>query len=90
MKSLRWTRHVLEALAEREIERAEAERTVREPTVVHAARGSRKLHVRRYHDALLGGDMLLCVVTEETRDEIIAVTAYKTSKIDKFLKRGES
>lgn len=33
---------------------------------------------------------LLCVVTEESRDEIIAVTAYKMSKIDKFLKRGES
>lgn len=30
--------------------------------------------------------MLLCVVTED--DEVVIVTVYKTSKIEKYLQRG--
>ena len=47
MKPLRWTPHALESLAEREIERAEAEQTVREPTTVTPGRGARSVRVRR-------------------------------------------
>jgi len=34
--------------------------------------------------------MVLCVVTEETEEETIIVTCYKSSKLEKFLRRGES
>ena len=90
MKRVRWTPHALEALGEREIERAEAERTVSEPATVREAHGGRRLLARGYHDASLGRDMVLCVVTEETEEETVVVTCYRSSKREKFLRRGES
>jgi len=90
VKRVRWTPHALEALAEREIERAEAERTVSEPLAVQPARRGRKLYVRGYHDGSLDRDMALCVVIEETEEETVVVTCYKSSKLEKFLRRGES
>ena len=89
MKPLRWTPHALESLAEREIERAEAEQTVREPTTVTPGRGARSVRVRRYRDVALGRDMVLCVVVEERESETVVVTCYKTSKAAKYLQRGE-
>lgn len=90
MKRVRWTLHALEALDEREIERTDAERTVSEPVTVRTSRGGRRLLARGYHDASLGHEMVLCVVTEETEEETIIVTCYKSSKLEKFLRRGES
>ena len=43
--------------------------------------------MRRYVDVRLGRPMLLRVVVEETPDERVVVTAYKTSQITKYLKR---
>jgi len=34
--------------------------------------------------------MVLCVVTEETEEETVVVTCYRSSKREKFLRRGES
>ncbi len=42
--------------------------------------------MRRYFDQLLEQEMLLRAVTEETSAEIIVVTVYKTSRIDRYLK----
>lgn len=89
MKPLRWTPHALESLTEREIARAEVEQTVREPTTVTPGRGGRSVHARSYHDVGLGRDMVLCVVVEDTASETVVVTCYKTSKVTKYLQRGE-
>ena len=90
MKTLRWTAHALESLADREIEREEAEKTVHEPTLTVPGHGGRIVFLRRYHDRLLGQEMLMCVVAEERGDEVAVVTAYRTSKIEKYLGGGMS
>lgn len=88
MKKLRWTPHALEALAEREIDREEAERAIHEPMATIAGLGDRTVFLRRYYDHVLDQEMLLCVVTEDQGDEIVLVTLYKTSKFEKYLKGG--
>jgi len=88
MKPLRWTAHALASLAEREIDRAEADRTVAVPDRITAGHGGRQLLLRRYQDALLQQPMLLCVVAEDQPAELVIVTLYKTSKLDKYLERS--
>ena len=84
MKAIRWTRHALEALAEREIDREEAERALSGSTPTLPGLGNRTVHMHKYHDGVLNQEMLLCVVTEDDGDEVIIVTLYKTSKIEKY------
>jgi len=36
---------------------------------------------RSYHDTLLDHQMVLCVIPEETEEEIVVVTCYKSSKL---------
>lgn len=88
MTHVRWTAHALEGLADRAIDRGEADKTLNEPTLTTPGQGSRTLFMRRYHDEALGQEMLLCVVTEPRGDEIVVVTVYKTSKIEKYLGGG--
>ena len=42
--------------------------------------------MRRYFDMVLQREMLLRIIVEETEDEIVVVTIYKTSQIDKYVK----
>jgi len=42
--------------------------------------------MRVYFDPVLQKEMLLRVVVEETADELVVVTVYKTSQIDRYLK----
>ena len=86
MKAIRWTSHALEALAEREIDREEAERALTGSTPTLPELGNRTVHVHKYHDRVVDQEMLLCVVTEEHGDEVVIVTLYKTSKIEKYLR----
>jgi hypothetical protein len=85
-KPIRWTPHALAAPADRGIDRVEAERTVAAPEHVVPAGASRHVYMRRYFDGLLGQEMLLRVVVEETTAERSVVTIYKTSKLRKYLK----
>lgn len=85
MKPVRWTLHALDDLAARDISREEAERTMAEPDrVAEGRRRPRVIYQRRYHDALMGEEMLLRVVIEETELERVVVTLYKTSKLEKY------
>ncbi len=52
MSVRRWTAHALDNLAEREIEREEAERTIDVPEVTRAGRGNRTLIEVRDEDSL--------------------------------------
>ncbi len=42
--------------------------------------------MRRYHDTDLGQIMLLRIVIEETAEERVVVTIYKTSRIANYLR----
>jgi hypothetical protein len=87
VKPLRWTSHALQALVDRSIDRTEVERAIAtlELSVVDPPR--RAVLMRRYFDKRLGHQMLLRVVVEEAPDERVVITAYKTSRIAKYLNR---
>ena len=83
-KPVRWTPHAVRGLAAREIDRAEAEATVAHPDAVAAGQSPRRVFQRRYFDRTLDREMLLRVVVEDRSSELVVVTAYKTSRFDKY------
>ena len=89
MKPLRWTSHALAALVDRGIDQSEVEQTIAAPELSIIDPPQRAVLMRRYFDVLLGREMLLRAVVEETPDERVVITAckYKTSQIAKYLKR---
>jgi hypothetical protein len=86
VKPLRWTFHALAALVDRSIERYEAEATIASPELSVPDPPRRSVLMRRYFDTRLGRQMLLRVVVEETPQERVVVTLYKTSQIARYLK----
>lgn len=84
MKPVRWATHALEALVDREIDRAEVERVLVAPELSILEPPLRVVLMRRYLDARLGRMMLLRVVVEEAPNERVVVTVYKTSKMAKY------
>ena len=87
MKPLRWTSHALAALVDRDIDRAEVEQTTAAPELAVIDAPRRAVLMRRYFDVRLERQMLLRAVVEETPDERVVVTVYKTSQIAKSLNR---
>jgi hypothetical protein len=85
MKPLRWTSHALQALVDRNIDRTEVEQTIAAPELSVSDPPLRAVLMRRYFDNRLGRQMLLRVVVEESADERVVVTVYKTSQIAKYL-----
>ena len=73
-------------LAKRDIDRAEAELTLRQPDATIPAPPARHFYQRRYIDKTLNETMLLRVLVEETDSETAVVTLYKTSKFGKYEK----
>jgi hypothetical protein len=90
MKPVRWSSHALDNLADREIDPQAAEKTLEEPEVVVSGQLPRLILMRRYFDQILQQEMLLRMVVEDTATERVVVTIYKTSQINKYLKRLES
>ncbi len=86
MKPVRWTIHALGNLNDREIDRAEAEKTLGNPDFEVPGPSPRRMLMRRYFDQRLQQEMLLRVAVEETDDERVVITVYKTSQIKKYLK----
>ena len=83
-KPVRWTAHALRCLATREIDRAEADVTVARPDAVVPGQSPRQVLQRRYFDRTLGREMLLRVIVEDRPSEVVVVTAYKTSRFDRY------
>ncbi|MFM2293925.1 MAG: hypothetical protein RLZZ350_338 [Verrucomicrobiota bacterium] len=84
MKPVRWTPHALHELAKREVDRDEVDLTLRLPDAVIPATPVRTFFQRRYLDHALSETMLLRVLVEETEFELVIVTLYKTSKLQKY------
>jgi hypothetical protein len=86
MKPTNWSPHALDNLIEREVDRSEAEATLARPDFVVDDPPGRQILMRRYLDSVLRQEMLLRIVVEDTTDELIVVTVYKTSQIKRYLK----
>ena len=86
MKPIRWTPHAVQNLVDREIERLEADRTLAQPEFIVPGQPPRLVYMRRYFDSTLQQEMLLRVIIEETIGEIVVVSVYKTSQIDRYPK----
>jgi hypothetical protein len=87
VKPLRWTSHALAALIDRDIDQVVVEQTIAAPELSVIDPPLRAVLMRRYFDIRLGRQMLLRAVVEETPDERVVITVYKTSQIAKYLKR---
>ena len=83
---IRWTRHAVTNLTDREIDRAEAEKTLAEPELIAPGQPPRHVLMRRYFDRVLQQETLLRIVIEDTPFERIVVTVYKTAQVSKYLK----
>ena len=86
MKPIRWTLHAMQNLLDREIERTEVDKTLAQPEFIAPGQFPRHIHMRRYFDSLLQQEMLLRVIIEETIAEIVVVSVYKTSQIERYLR----
>jgi hypothetical protein len=86
VKPIRWSRHAVKNLTDREIDRTEADKTLAEAELVTPGQPPRQVFMRRYFDRLLQQEMLLRIVVEETASERIVVTLYKTAQLSKYLK----
>ncbi len=73
-------------MPQREIDRTEAERTMAAPEMTAPRQPGHRVLMRRYFDASLNRQMLLRIVVEETADELVVVTVYRTSQTGKYLK----
>ncbi len=89
MKPFRWTHHALTKAKSREVDSAEVEKAIEKPDVVIPGQVPREIYMRHYFDSLLGCDMLLRIVVEETYTERVIVTLYKTSNFKKYGMEGK-
>lgn len=71
MKPIRWSSHAQKNLADREIPRAEAEKTLASPEIVVPGAPARRIFMHRYLDSRLGQEMLMRAVVEEKADEVL-------------------
>ena len=90
MKRLRWTLHALKALKDRGIARAEVDNTITAPELSVLDPPHRVVLMRRFFDGQLERQKLLRVVVEETGQERVVITVYKTSRIARYLKEPAS
>ena len=86
MKAIRWTRHALQNLIEREINQFTAQQAIIDPEFIIPDPPKRVIYMRRYFDEQLHQDMLLRMVIEADEFELVVVTLYKTSQIHRYLK----
>ncbi len=86
MKPVRWTRHALQNLSDREIDRSVAEATLDEPEFAVPDPPDRQILMRRYFDRVLRQEMLLRMIVEDAANETVVITIYKTSQIGRYLK----
>ena len=78
--------HARKNLTDREIEEEDVIITVTDPEYSTPTVRNRKILMRFYFDKILQQKMLLRVIIEETADELIIVTFYKTSRSERYIK----
>jgi len=71
-------------LSIREVEQTEADQTLMDPDDILSADPPRMIYQRVYFDKALGQDMLLRLVVEESQEERVVVTVYRTSRLERY------
>jgi hypothetical protein len=66
LKLVRWSSHAKRMLLKREVEQAEAEQTLTHPDEILPGQPPRMVYQRVYFDRMLGQEMLLRLVVEES------------------------
>lgn len=86
-KRVRWSVHAEAALIDRAIARVDVEMTLANPEFrVPDRLPPNDVLMRRYVDPNLGRLVLLRVVIHETPLEIVIVTVYKATRMDRYLR----
>jgi hypothetical protein len=79
-------KHALDQLREREIGEAAVRDVITQPEQVLPGHKGRKIAQKRL--VMEGGQWLLRVIYEEHEDELLVVTTYLTTKIEKYWRRS--
>ena len=86
LKEIKLTEHAEKNIIEREISVDILYVAINNPDSKLNQGYNRVIYMKLYFDELLSEQMLLRVVVEEDSNEILVITVYKTSKINKYLK----
>ncbi len=85
MKSIRWTNHAEIKARQRAISHDAVIQAIQNPDQITPGHFPRSVYSKRYYDEQLQVDMLLRIIVEESESELIIISAYKTSKIAKYI-----
>ena len=80
--------HARFEMARRQLSEEIVEAVVQNPQQAMKSGKGRIVCQRKYYDPAEGSEMLLRVICEERYDTFFVVTAYRTSKVDKYWKKG--
>ena len=86
MMEISITDHALENINQREISIDLIFDVIETPKYKIKQSDNRYILMEVYFDNLLAEEMLIRVVVEETQTGVTVITAYKTSKLNKYLK----
>jgi len=89
MKPVRFTKHAHENIQKRELDISVVENTIENPDYIVDIGHSRKILMKIYNDTVLDQKMLARVIIEEGNDELVVVTAYKTSQLLKYMREAK-
>jgi len=76
--------HARFEIAHRQLSEELVRSVVRNPQQVVKLKKECKVCQSKYHNSSLGREMLLRIICAERRNQLFVVTAYRTSKIDKY------
>ena len=81
--------HARFQLARRQLLEETVRNVAQNPQQVVQLRKERKICQSKYYDSVEGKEMLLRVICEERHNQRYVVTAYRTSRIDKYWEEGQ-
>lgn len=81
--------HARFELERRQIDESLVQEVARAPGQVVAASKGRLVYQNRYFDTAEGKEMVLRLVVEPRQDSLYIVTAYKTSRIEKYWQEAQ-
>ncbi|MDP1676763.1 MAG: DUF4258 domain-containing protein [Bacteroidota bacterium] len=87
-KQIHFTEHSLNSIADRSISHQLVETAINYPDEIVSGYDSRFVYMKKFFDNELNQQMLLRVIVEERSSELVVITVYKTSHIDRYLKES--
>ncbi len=78
------TAHAEEQVQSRSIPRELILGTIENPQQSISGYKARRIHQSRYYDGFENKEMLIRIITEIRGDDVIVISIYKTSKLEKY------